>query len=67
MKDKLAKIATISIIASLFALMIYALYNVRVYQRERNEVYCIEGIAYNRINGGYIEVNPPRKCIVESQ
>ena len=67
MKIKFVGIAVgLAMVGSLVG-MFFAIQKVKAEHRERNEVYCTEGIAYNRIDGGYLEVTPTRKCIVETK
>lgn len=67
MKIKLIEVVIVLVMVGSMVSMIYAVNKVKEQQRARNEVYCIEGIAYNRIDGGYLEVTPTRKCIAETK
>ena len=67
MKIKLVDVVLVACIAGFIASIVYAIGSVKEAQQRRNEVYCIDGLAYNRIDGGYLEVTPARKCITEAK
>ena len=67
MKINLANVVLVICFAGFAASIFYAINTVKAVRQQRSEIYCIEGLAYNRIDGGYLEVTPARKCFTETK